>query len=153
LAGLVVRPLLEPARAARLTLPRGAGALDLDALLRQLLDGTWEAARPADSRRAALQRVAQRVVLDAMMDLCAHKDASPEVRATTMRRLSLLRGRLDEMWRRPGIEAAHKAHAWLASTELGEFIDHPETRRTRPTPLPAPPGRPIGAAREATETP
>ena len=61
LAGLVVRPLLEPERAARLTLASGTGALTLDACC-----GAWSrrpggAAPDPLARHAALRRVAQRV--------------------------------------------------------------------------------------------
>jgi Met-zincin/Domain of unknown function (DUF5117) len=141
LAFLVVRPLLEPARAARL--PLTGEAVTLDALLRRLLEATWEAPPDKDKNRAALQRVAQRVVLDAVLDLAAREDASPEVRALVMRRLSLFGGRLDGIWR--SAEAEVKAHAWTAWRDVQEFLDHPETRRSRPAPLPIPPGRPLGA--------
>jgi Met-zincin len=144
LAFLVVRPLLEPSRAARLPLTGEADAVTLDALLRRLLEATWEAPPDKHRKRAALQRVAQRVVLDAVLDLAAREDAAPEVRALVLRRLFLFGGRLDEIWR--SAEAAAKAHAWTAWRDVQEFLDHPETRRSRPAPLPIPPGRPIGAA-------
>jgi len=40
LAGLVVKPLCEPARAARLTLVTGGDALTLDAMIARLLSAT-----------------------------------------------------------------------------------------------------------------
>jgi len=59
LCGLVVGPLLDPERAARLTLATGDGALTLADLLHRLVDATWGAApdtaarhrRPARPRR------------------------------------------------------------------------------------------------------
>jgi hypothetical protein len=148
LAGLVLRPLLEPRRAARLTLAAGGDALTLDVLLRRLLTATWEA--PADPlpRRAALQRVVQRVVLDAMLDLAAHPEASPEVRALVTRRLFLATQQLDAAWRKADASASAKAHAWMAWRDVTEFLERPEVRRTRPTPPAAPPGRPIGTPPE-----
>jgi hypothetical protein len=145
LAALVVRPLLDPQRAARLTLATGEGALSFDVVLRRLLEATWEAPLASDARRAALQRVAQGVVLDAMMDLAA-RESAPEVRSLVMRRLFLLHGRLDVTWRKAGLDPAAKAHAWFAWRDLGEFLERPEARRPRPASPPAPPGRPIGAA-------
>src|SRR5262249_11692600 len=66
LCGLVVFPLLEPERAARLTLASGDGALTLSAVLRRLVDATWGAKPDAAPRAAALRRVAQRAVLDGL---------------------------------------------------------------------------------------
>jgi hypothetical protein len=143
LAGLVVLPILDPARAARLSLASGEGALDLDTVVRRLLQATWEAPPATSGRRAALQRVAQRVVLDALMDLAARQDTAPEVRALVMWRLLPFRSRLEEIYQ--NADEAGQAHAWLAWTDLGEFLDHPEVRRARAAAPPAPPGRPIGA--------
>jgi len=51
LAGLVVQPLLEPERAARLTLASGKEALTFDAMLGRLVASTWDA--PSDASTAA----------------------------------------------------------------------------------------------------
>ena len=149
LAGLVVRPLLDPQRAARLTLASGKDALTLDAVLGRLLDATWTAPAAPEGRRSVLQRVAQREVLDAMMDLAADDKASPEVRAVVTRRLSRLATRLGTLWRKaeaaPGTDEATVAHQWMAWRDLTAFLERPEVRRSRPRP-PLPPGRPIGSA-------
>jgi hypothetical protein len=108
------------------------------------VEATWDAPAEKAPRRAALQRVAQRVALDAMMDLAARPEAAPEVRASVLWRLSLLRGRLEEAWR--NADPAARAHVWLAAKDLGEFLDHPEVRSARPGPPTVPPGRPIGGA-------
>jgi hypothetical protein len=141
LAGLIVHPLLDPERAARLTLPRDAGALTLQAVQRRLVSETWGALPDTSPRRAALRRVAQRVVLDGLMDLAASPQASPEVRAGTMAELERLRRNLKVM---RAADAAAEAHLRLAERDLGEFLDRPETRRARPPRVSAPPGRPIG---------
>jgi hypothetical protein len=141
LAGLIVHPLLDPERAARLTLARDAGALTLQAVQRRLVSETWGALPDPSPRRAALRRVAQRVVLDGLMDLAASPQASPEVRAGTMAELERLRRNLKVM---RSAEAAAEAHLRLAERDLGEFLDRPETRRARPPRVSAPPGRPIG---------
>jgi hypothetical protein len=141
LCALVVGPLLEPERAARLTLASGDGALTLDGLLRRLVDATWGAPAETPSRRAALRRVAQRAVLDGLLDLSARKEASPEVRAATLAELTRLRGQLRL---RHGVDAGTEAHLRLAERDVAEFLDKPETRASRPPKVPAPPGRPIG---------
>jgi hypothetical protein len=141
LANLIVRPLLEPQRAARLTLATGPGAPTLDGLLRRLLSATWGAAPDAKAGHAALRRVAQRAVLDALLDLASHPDAAPEVRALALARLVRLRS---EVRLRKGADAESDAHLRLAERDIGEFLDHPDTRKARRAPLSAPPGRPIG---------
>ena len=141
LAGLILNPLLEPARAARLTLAQGADALTLAALLRRVVAATWEAHAEPGGRRAALQRVAQRVALDALMDLASAPEAAPEVRAAAFAELGPLRATLRL---RHVTDSAGEAHLRLAERELGEFLDRPESRaRRRAAPTP-PPGRPIG---------
>ena len=141
LCGLVVGPLLDPERAARLTLATGDGALTLTGLLRWLVDATWDAAPDTAARHAALRRVAQRAVLDGLLDLAARKDAAPEVRAGTLAELSRLRGKLRL---RHAADAAAEGHLRLAERDAAEFLDKPETRAGRPARVAAPPGRPIG---------
>ena len=141
LAGLVVYPLLDPQRAARLSLARGPLALTLPLVLRRLVASTWETLPPASPRLAPLRRVAQRVVLDALMDLAAREEASPEVRAATVAELERLRRNLKVV---RAADAAAEAHVRLAERDLGEFLDEPQSRRARPPRVPPPPGRPIG---------
>ena len=88
---LIVNPLLDPERAARLTLASGPDALTLNALLRRLVNATWGAPVDASPRLASLRRVSQRVVLDALLDLAARPQAPPEVRALTLATLVRLR--------------------------------------------------------------
>jgi hypothetical protein len=141
LAGLIVYPLLDPERAARLTLARGSDALTLPAVERRLVSETWGALGDATPRLAALRRVTQRIVLDGLMDLSASTQASPEVRAATVAELERLRRNLKVM---RSADAAAEAHLRLAERDLGEFLDRPESRQRRPPRVAAPPGRPIG---------
>lgn len=142
LAGLIVDPLLEPERAARLTLPRPDGTPDLDAVVRLLIETTWGAAPPRTERLAMLLRVSQRVVLDDLMALAQQPAATPEVRAVALAQLTSLRTSLHG---RAGRDAATTAHVRLAERDVAEFLDHPETHRVpRAVPSP-PPGRPIGS--------
>jgi len=141
LAGLIVDPLLDPERAARLTLPAAREALTLDALLARLVLATWGAPPDPSPRRQALRRIAQREVLDAMMDLAARSETAAEVRAAVHSRLARLK---TELRGRHSTDAATEAHLRLAEGDLTEFLEKPEVRRSRPPRPPAPPGRPIG---------
>jgi len=58
LAGLVVAPLLDPERAARLTLDREPGAPTFEGVLHELVAETWGGGPDASPRLAALRRVA-----------------------------------------------------------------------------------------------
>ena len=140
LAGLIVNPLFDPQRAARLTLATGAQALSLDRLLRRLVSATWGAPADATPRLAALRRVAQRAVAEGLMNLAASSEAAPEVRAAATAELVRLRS---ELRPKHSTDPAVEAHLRLSERDIGEFLDEPETRRARRL-APAPPGRPIG---------
>ena len=88
-----------------------------------------------------MRRVAQRVVLDALMDLSVRPEASPEVRAATFAELERLRRNLKV---RRSSDPAADAHLRLAERDRAEFLDEPQARRPRPPRVQAPPGRPIG---------
>ncbi len=134
LAGLVVDPLLDPRRAARLTLAP-AGGLTLDELLGRLVDTSFAAGVTGD---AALRHVVQRRVADGIMNLAAAADAAPEVRATATQRLQALATRLGAP------DARRNAMAALIARDVTDFLAHPELRTPRPPQVVAPPGRPIG---------
>jgi hypothetical protein len=92
IAGLVIEPLLDPARAARLVAfaDRDSSTLGLPELVETLLATTWSAPRDADPRLASLRRVTMSVALDALMLLGASEEASAEVRAYVLDRLAQL---------------------------------------------------------------
>jgi hypothetical protein len=143
LAGLVVRPLLDPARAARMTLASGRGALGFDAMLARLVSATWSAPADRSPRLSAMRRVVQREVLDALLELAARPDAAPEVRSLAAARLQSLERELKP---KRSADPIVEAHLRQAERDIAEFFDQPETRKARPKAVPAPPGRPIGAA-------
>jgi hypothetical protein len=142
LAGLVVHPLLEPDRAARLSLATGAQALSLERVLRRLVAATWEGPSHASVRLRALRRVSQCVVLEAMMGLAASPSASSDVRAAATARLVRLRS---DLKLRRAEDAADEVHLRLAERDLADFLDRPEARKPAARPS-APPGRPIGGS-------
>jgi hypothetical protein len=119
-------------------------------MLGRLLAATWDAGPDGSARNAGLRRVAQREVLDALMDLARRPEASPEVRAGVMARLAALERELVE--RKPSDPEA-QAHVRLAEKDLSEFLERPGTRTPRPRLWEAPPGRPIGQAPDGPEAP
>ncbi|MFN2633925.1 MAG: zinc-dependent metalloprotease [Thermoanaerobaculia bacterium] len=150
LVGLVVDPLLDPERAARLTLASARGALTFEVLTGRLVSATWGAAPDRSPRLAALRRVAQRGVVDALLELASRMDTAPEVRAGAGARLRALDRELKS---RHSADPAAEAHLRQAERDIIEFFDQPETRKTRPKKVPPPPGRPIGADLEGASSP
>ncbi len=139
-ARLVVGPLLDPARLARCSLSGGPDAREVE---RTLLDSTWGLPTPADASAAALARVAQREVLDGLLALARRDDASSDVRAATYAELDALRRRLRTAPLTPSATAAHRA---LALRDLDDALAIAPAPAPALKSLPAPPGRPIGAA-------
>ena len=92
-------------------------------------------------RLASLQRVSQRVVLDALLDLAASGDATPEVRAITIARIEALAKAVRGA---PTSSAEAAAHVASARRDIDEFLRDPAARKVRPIAPPAPPGRPVG---------
>jgi hypothetical protein len=93
LAQMIVDGILQRERAARMVQQSAheANAFTLAEAIRTLVNGTWNAAAPASSKLAAIQRVTQRAVSDRLILLAADKDASPEVRAIATFELGRLR--------------------------------------------------------------
>ncbi len=141
LASLIVNPLLDPERAARLSLASGPGALTLDRALGKLVAATWNAPADPSARLTRLRRVAQRVVLDGLLDLAARPEAAVEVRAAVG---STLHGLRDDLRARIKTAGPGDGHLRLAERDLSEFLDQPPSRQGRPRPPAIPPGRPIG---------
>jgi len=140
LSTLVIRPLLDPARAARLTLGAGPASLGLGEVLETLSSSVWDERRPATLMRSRIRHATQRVELDALMDLARGDRATPEVRAIVTGELSRL---LRLLSGRRGWDVEDEASLRLAERDIGQFLADPAARTAHPA-APVPPGRPIG---------
>lgn len=153
LAALVVEKMLTPDRAARLVAfaDRQEGALTLPEVFDALLDASWEAERADETRLRSLQRVSQRVVLDALMILGADEETTPEARAVVFETLAglgeRLAGRTDD-------DRVTEAHLRQAERDIARYLEDPNSvapeaaspawgRRPRSR-YPLPPGPPLG---------
>ncbi|MHB1225374.1 MAG: zinc-dependent metalloprotease [Gemmatimonadaceae bacterium] len=148
LSQMIVDALLVPERAARLVqqAARESGALTLGETVDTLVAATWRRSVPASARLAALQRVTQRSVADALLDLAASKDAAPEVRSMVTFKLGELRR--DAGRRATAGDDVARAHWALIDRDLARWLDDgvlPE----RPPALTPPPGDPFGDEGEA----
>jgi len=153
LSAMVVEPLLEPARAARLVAfaDRQAGALSLPEVVEAILARTWGAAPDGEARHRSLRRVTERVALDSMMMLGAHADTSPEARAYVLDQIA----RLGETLRaRKGDTPLAEAHYRQAERDIARYLADPAAHAPksvlppwggRPrSRYPLPPGPPLG---------
>lgn len=152
LSAMVLEPLFEPARAARLVAlaDRFPGTLSLPEVVGAVLDQTWRAEPPADPRHRSLRRVTQRVALDSLMRLGGHRDTTPEVRAYVLDQIA----RLGESLRtRTDQDPLTEAHYRQAERDIARYLQNPagnvppsvlawgDRPRSR---YPLPPGPPLG---------
>ena len=144
LSQMIVDVVLQPERAARLVqyAAHDANALSLGETIDTLVAATWRRPVPAGPKLAALQRVTQRSVADALLDLSADKNAAPEVRAMATYKLTTLRPLAARKARATRDDTA-RAHWEQIERDLGRWLEDgvmPE----RAEAMVAPPGDPFG---------
>ncbi|HKZ51759.1 MAG TPA: zinc-dependent metalloprotease [Candidatus Acidoferrales bacterium] len=143
LATMIVDGVLNRERAARLVAFAGRQeeALTLDEVLESLVDATWGQPWPAEARQAALQRVAQRAVLDRLLALAADKEATVEVRAVAEWALT---GLLDDLKDQENPDPVGEAMRQLAERDITRFLNRTAEATEGSKALEAPAGSPIG---------
>jgi hypothetical protein len=143
LAQEIVDALLHPERAARLMSfnARDRRFPSLASVLRALVAGTWEKPLPgagADPQDAALTLIAQRAVLDGLLDLAGSAAATPGVRAAAELELTAIQTGIA----RASLPLAPEARAQRATAarDLDRYFDGRDdpARRPRPAPIPLP---------------
>ena len=130
LSALVLEPLLEPERAARLVsfADRQPGSLGLPEVMQAMLARTWKAARDADARHRSLRRVTQRVTLDAMMILGGNDDTTPEARAFVLDQIARL---ATEIATRKDDDPLTDAHYRQAERDIARYLTDPRANAPR----------------------
>jgi hypothetical protein len=145
LTQMVLDMIFQRDRAARLVefATRGAGPhLTLGATIDRVVGATWEAAKPASAKLAALQRVTQRAVADKIIMLAADTDASPEVRAMAELKIRDLTNRAKA--KQAASRTDDERAAWLGvETAFKRWVEKGEAPKQSPA-LIAPPGDPFG---------
>jgi hypothetical protein len=96
LSAMVLEPLFNPARAARLVAlaARQPGAVTLPEVFDAVLAKTWHAPAVGTAEERGVLRASQSAALDSMMILGAAKDTSPEARDYALDRLTSLASEL-----------------------------------------------------------
>ncbi|HEX7048818.1 MAG TPA: zinc-dependent metalloprotease [Longimicrobiales bacterium] len=143
LASFVVDGVLDRQRAARVVSfhARDAANPSFDEVVGRLIDGTWGAERSGDAGAAALNRVAERAVLDGLIALAGDGRATVEVRGIAEWHLAGLADRLESSATDDPVEAAHRA---LAVRDIRRFLERRDAPTAPSEPRAVPPGTPIG---------
>jgi hypothetical protein len=152
LTAMVLEPLFEPARAARLVAfaDRQPNALSLPDVVDAVLTATWRANPDTDGRHRSLRRVTERVALDSMMMLGGNANTSPEVRAFILDQISKLG---ESLRTRKDQNPLTEAHYRQAERDIARYLQNPAANvpksvlnwGSRPrSRYPLPPGPPLG---------
>jgi hypothetical protein len=138
-ADFTVSLILHPERMARLVEygSRSAEYPDLAEVVERMLEKTWYAARPASGYEAAVHEVAQRSVLDGLLEEASSAGNPPRVRA-------VLTAKLGELGTKLNSEASPTPHERLAAEDIRRWQERPEGTVLRPRPPRLPQGAPIG---------
>jgi hypothetical protein len=141
-AAIVVEPLLDGARAARLVEQhaRDAAQPAFGEVVDRLLDASFRAPRPA-GLAGEVQRSVDEVVLRDLMLLAVDPATAPAARATARLKLDDVRA-----WagRPAGADEAERAHRRAVAAEIDRFVKAPEETMKTVRPTPVPPGQPLG---------
>lgn len=143
-ADFTITALLHPERAARLNEyhARAAENPDFAEVVRALVQQVWQKNAAKNGYDAALQRAVQAVCVNRLIDTAAAEDVASQVRAVAT---EALRSLLPELKKAGMVEANDLAHRKLLTEEIERFLARPDAARKRATPLPVPPGDPIGS--------
>jgi hypothetical protein len=103
--------LLQPARMARVAAFHASDASQpgIESVCNVLIEASWGRSAPASDR--ALQQVAQRAVLDGLLDLAGHADAGNDVRNAAHACITSLDTRLRADRERDSLQAANRQRA------------------------------------------
>jgi hypothetical protein len=116
---------------------RGDEFPGLDDVVERVLEKTWHAPRPATGYLAQVQEVAQRSVLDTLLEQGSSAENPARVRAVLTEKLDGLADRLES-------ETVSTAHRKLALEDIRRWQNRPEGTIPRPKAPPLPQGDPIG---------
>jgi hypothetical protein len=144
LAAMVVEQILDAERAARLVAfaDRQPNALTLPEVLETIIKTTWDAPDAPTPALRSMQRVTRRTALDAMMMLGGNANATPEVRATVLQRISRLGDQLQG--RSDALDPIAASMYAQAREDIRRYLANPTANAPRSSALPQPPGAPIG---------
>jgi hypothetical protein len=139
-ADYTVELLLHPERMARVVdyHSRDADYPGLEDVVDAMFGATWTAALPTDRYAAQVQEVAERSVLDGIIEQASSADNPARVRAALSAKIDELAERLDGL-------SAPTPHEKLALEDIRRWQSRPEGTVPSSTKPELPPGSPIGS--------
>ena len=105
-----------------------------------LVKATWRSGYSLNANEAAIQRAVQSLTVARLMDLAANGNTQPQVRSVAAEALRSLLATLKTM---PAV-GENGPHYRSTIDDIERFLTRPDAPRKQTTPLPAPPGDPIG---------
>ena len=152
LSALVLEPLFDPDRAARMVAlaARKPDTLTFPQMVETVLAHSWKALPGGSAQQRALLRGVQSVTLDAMMTLGAAKDTAPEARAYILDQLATL---VDDLKARREGDPLTAAFYRQSARTIALYLDDPEAHAPKSVSpdwglgprsrFPLPPGPPL----------
>ena len=141
-ADLTLTALFEPNRAARTIAYNARNKANPH--FKEVVDGVlmavWRSPLPADAKQAAVKRAVQSLTVSRLMDLASNGNAQPQVRAVATEALRAI----GVIVKRRVLNAETAAHYRSTNDDIGRFLAQPNEPRKQTSPLPTPPGDPIG---------
>lgn len=134
--------LLEPNRAARTISfnARDRNNPHFSEVTAALIKATWGAPVALNAKQGAVQRAVQSLTVMRLMELAANDRAHPQVRSVAADALRSLLSTL----KRPIANRDSAAHYRSTADDIERFLSRPSEPRKQQSPLPTPPGDPIG---------
>ncbi len=142
LASAVIGGLVAAPRMARLTAfsARNPELPTPEEVVGRLIERTWGERR--HQQHAVLQQAVERVVVDVLLDLAAHPEATVESRAAAEWGLRRVADLIQQREPQLPVEEAHRTMAWA---DIERFLQRRTLPADRSEPVPQPPGTPIGS--------
>jgi len=152
LSAMVIQPLFDPDRAARMVAlaARKPDTLTFPEMVGTVLDHTWKVTPGGDAQQKALLRVTQNVTMQSMMVLGGAKDTAPEAKAYVLDQLALL---ADDLKTRKDGDPLTDAFYRQSAREITHYLGNPEANAPKEispvwgkgprSRFPLPPGPPL----------
>jgi hypothetical protein len=133
-AGIILDQLFEPEKAARMIsfADRQPNALTLPEVIDAVVKKVWESPVQGGMNKS-LQRQTQRVLVDSLMILAANANATPDVKAVVIQKLTALRAKVADM---KDADAVNDAHLRQVERDLARFLQNPTVAPRRSSPPP-----------------
>ena len=143
-ADMAISGLLQHQRAARMNAFHAQDPENpaFSEVLEALQKAVFAVPAPTAPRQQAIQRTVQHVFIQRLMDLASHDAADPTVRAEATGLLRMFSTTLNGYFK--AFDRTTNTFRIALAEDITRFLNRPDATFKRVTPLPTPPGDPIG---------